>query len=200
LVDIVGTGERKPGGVVALLPGSRAQEVAHLLPVFEGAARILKARRPGLRFVLPVAADRLVVAADPIIEVTRESSLDVLRQADAALVASGTATLEAALLDVPCVAAYKVHWLTAAVAKRLLKVPFVSLPNIVAERAVIPELLQDAAAPEPLARALEALLDDPAAVLAGYADVRERLGGTGAIGRAADAILADAGVPSLVAN
>jgi lipid-A-disaccharide synthase len=202
LVDIVGEAPRAPEpGLVALLPGSRAQEVAQLFPLFLETARALRARRPDLRFIVPAASDALYEAlrSADLVEVTRGNSLDVLRRAQAALVASGTATLEAALLGVPCAAAYRVHWLTAAVARRVLNVPHVTLPNIVAERTVIPEFLQDAAAPAPLAAALERLLDDPAEVLAGYAEVRERLGGAGAIARAARAILADAGLQEMAA-
>ncbi|MDB5099159.1 MAG: lpxB [Cyanobacteria bacterium RYN_339] len=203
LVDIIGAEPRQKGDgqVVALLPGSRTQEVAHLYPLFMEVAHVLHTRRPGVRFILPAASDALYeelrwkVAGQRLpIELTRGNSLDALRRADAALMASGTATLEAALLDVPCVAAYKVHWLTAAVARRLLRVRFVTLPNIVADRLVIPEYLQDEAEPIPLAHMLNRLLDAPGEVLAGYAQVRDLLGGPGAIARAAQAILADAGL------
>jgi lipid-A-disaccharide synthase len=175
-----------------LLPGSRAQEVANLFPLFLEAARAL----PGRRFVVPAASDELYEALKgaPGVEVTRGNSLEVLGRAEAALVASGTATLEAALLGVPCVAAYKVSRLTAAVARRVLQVPYVTLPNIVAGREVIPELLQERAEPAGLARALEAVMAAPGSQLAGFAEVREKLGGPGAIARAAHAILADAGL------
>ncbi|HEY9723208.1 MAG TPA: hypothetical protein V6D47_14455, partial [Oscillatoriaceae cyanobacterium] len=113
--------------------------------------------------------------------------------------ASGTATLEAAVLGVPCLAAYRVSPLTAWLARRLLRVPHVSLPNIVAERTVIPEFLQAHAAPGPLAEAVLQLLDDPRAREAqrqGLAEVRDRLGGPGAIARAAEMVLETAGLSS----
>jgi lipid-A-disaccharide synthase len=121
----------------------------------------------------------------------------VLRAADVAVAASGTVTLEAAILGVPCVAAYQVSKLTAFLAKRLLKVRHVTLPNIVAGKEVIPEYLQERANAEELGRAVLRLLGDTAARAAmtrDMADVRDRLGKPGAIERAARAILADAGL------
>lgn len=209
LVDIVGVDDRpepSPGAdcVVALLPGSRAQEVARLLPTFLEAARLLA--RPGLRFVLPAATPALEAVAAPLVrasglevELTSGGSLAALRAASAALVASGTATLEAVLCDVPCVAAYRVSGLTAWLARRLLRVRHVTLPNIVADRQVIPELLQGEARPERMAAELARLLDNEEAREAmrhGYAEVRQRLGPPGAIGRGAREILDEVSVLS----
>lgn len=184
--------------LVALLPGSRAQEVAALLPVFLDAAARLHQARPGLRFALPVASPHLEAAARAAIagsnlpiELHAGRSHDLLRRARVALAASGTATLEAALLDVPCVAAYKVSALTAWIAERLLHGRYVTLPNIVAEREVIPECLQARACGAVLAETALGLLDEGparAAMQAGYAEVRERLGGPGAVARAAAVI------------
>lgn len=197
-----------PGATVALLPGSRAQELRALLPVFLAAARRVLAARPEARFVLPVSSPRYqklvedaVARAGLPVRVMAGRSAEAIAAADVVLAASGTATLEAAVLGVPCLAAYRVSPLTALLAKRLLRVPHVSLPNIVAERMVIPEFLQQQAAPGPLAEAVLKLLDDPRAREAqreGLAEVRARLGGPGAIARAADAVLETAGLAPIV--
>lgn len=187
---------------VALLPGSRPQEVRRLLPEFLGAAQLLAASHPGAAFRLPVPAPGLeaevraaVAASGLAIEIVTDGGPAAWAGADVAIAASGTAVLEAAILDVPCVAAYKVSALTAFLAKRLLRVRHVTLPNIVAGRGVVPELLQGDARADRLAAAAGALLADPSAIRAGYAEVRERLGGAGAIGRAAAIVLATAGLP-----
>jgi lipid-A-disaccharide synthase len=204
LVDLLGGIERPTpaaGRVVALLPGSRAQEVRTLLPAFLGAAALLADRFPDARFLLPVPAEGLAAEIDGAVA---RSGLAVERVpggaaawagADVVLAASGTAVLEAAILDVPCVAAYRVSWLTAFLAQRLLRVRHVTLPNIVAGRAIVPELLQGDARAERLADAVGRLLADPTAaraMRAGYAEVRVLLGGPGAIARAAAEVLATA--------
>lgn len=186
---------------VALLPGSRPQEVRRLLGPFLGAAGLIREAHPGARFLLPVPAPaleaevRAAVAASGLpVDVVTEGGPAAWAGADVAIAASGTVVLEAAILDVPCVAAYRVSWLTAFLAKRLLRVRHVTLPNIVADRAVVPELLQDDARADRLADAALALLQDPAPIRAGYADVRARLGEPGAVGRAADLVLKTAGL------
>ncbi|MFN3431686.1 MAG: lipid-A-disaccharide synthase [Candidatus Sericytochromatia bacterium] len=190
--------------VVALLPGSRPQEVRTLLPAFLGAARRVLETLPEAVVLLPIAGAHL---RDEVSERVAESGLpitvvdgqaqSVLRAAHVVVAASGTVTLEAAILGVPCIAAYKVSWLTAFLAKRLLKVRHVTLPNIVAGREVIPEFLQERANAEELGQAVLRLLGDPGAraeMKREMAGVRELLGQPGAIERAARAILADAGL------
>jgi lipid-A-disaccharide synthase len=121
----------------------------------------------------------------------------VLRQARAALVASGTATLEAALLDCPTVIVYRTSLLTAALARCLLRVPHVGIVNLIAGREVCPERLQFAARPRALAAALLPLIEDGparAAMLRGYAEVRAALGPPGAAERAAEIVLRALGV------
>ncbi len=181
---------------VALLPGSRPQEVRRLLPPFLGAAALIAARHPGARFLLPVPAPaleaevRAAVARTGLpIDVATDAGPADWASADVALAASGTVVLEAAILDVPCVAAYRVSALTAFLARRLLKVRHVTLPNIVAGRAVVPELLQGDARADRLAEAALQLIADPEPIRAGYAEVRALLGGPGAIARAAAIIL-----------
>ncbi|MEB3196709.1 MAG: lipid-A-disaccharide synthase [Candidatus Sericytochromatia bacterium] len=194
-------GEHSPSpGTVALLPGSRRHEVESLLPIFLEVARRLLARLPDLRFVLPVPQAALLpsvrarVAASelPIALLVGESQPD-WRRSDLALLASGTAVLEAAIHDIPCIAAYRVAPLTAAVARWLLRGRHVTLPNILLGREAVPEFLQARATAERLTEASLCLLEDPAArerQREDYAELRRLLGSPGASQRAADSILA----------
>ncbi|HEX5787798.1 MAG TPA: lipid-A-disaccharide synthase [Woeseiaceae bacterium] len=197
----LGTGPEE-GQVLAVLPGSRMSEVSRLAPVFAGAARLLSARYPRLRFALPVASPRLDAAIRAALDAAGVSdrfhlfdgrSETVLAAADVALLASGTAALEAALLQKPMVAAYRVAPLTAMLIRRLglLKVPTVTLPNQLTETPLVPELLQEQATPEAAADAVAGLLDDPsrrAAIAGRFAKLRSELA-LGADERAADAVL-----------
>lgn len=166
----LGVNDAQP--LVALLPGSRRAEIDHLLPRFLAAVAILRGERPGLRFVLPAVpaleADiRARVAASPhaaAITVLRGQAHTALAACDAVLVASGTATLEAALFKRPMVIAYHMHWLSWRITQRKRLQPWVGLPNILCGEFVVPELLQEAASPAALAEAVLAwLADDPAA-------------------------------------
>ena len=186
---------------VALLPGSRPQEVRRLLAPFLAAAALIRAQHPGARFMLPVPAPALeaevraaVARAGVEVDIVADAGPAAWAGAEVALAASGTVVLEAAILDVPCVAAYRVSGLTAFLARRLLKVRHVTLPNIVAGQAVVPELLQGEARAERLAEEALRLIADPGPIRAGYAEVRALLGGPGAIGRAAAIVLDVAGL------
>lgn len=173
---------------LALLPGSRSSEVDRLLDVFLEAARLCRAAQPDLQFVLPVAAEGLRAACEDRLRQPAFTGLDVrllqgdahtaLCAADAVLLASGTATLECLLLRRPMVVAYRMHPLTYRLVRRLLRAPYVSLPNILLARAQVPEYLQDAATPHRLADALLHLLQDPvaaAAQVAPFADLHREL-------------------------
>lgn len=187
------------GEVVALLPGSRMTEVRMLGEVFIAAAARLRERRPRLRFVAPLAtaATRALFTEQlhggdlPITIVDGQSQL-ALAAADAAMVASGTATLEALLLKCPMVMAYRLKPLTYWLAKRLVKVPYFSLPNLLAQRALVPELIQEAVTAERLASAVETYLDDRPASARLIAEFRAiHLGlRRDAARQAADAVLA----------
>jgi lipid-A-disaccharide synthase len=172
--------------VLGLFPGSRTQEIRRLwVPFRDAAARLLRESR----------CDRVLVAGtewgdypDPGPgEIVRGDPSQLLAAADAALVKSGTTTLEAALAGTPMVVAYKVHPLTYRVFQRVRTVQWVSLVNLVAEREVVPELLQDRAEATALAEALRPLLDprDPRTVAQheGFSLVRGRLGEPGATTR-----------------
>ncbi|HEX5806696.1 MAG TPA: lipid-A-disaccharide synthase [Macromonas sp.] len=157
--------------VVALLPGSRRAEIVHLLPRFLQAARLMLQRQSGLRFVLPAvpaqfgAINAQVQAAglELQVQVTRGASHTALAACDVTLIASGTATLEAALFKRPMVIAYHMNVLSWWLHKRKMLQPWVGLPNILAQEFLVPELLQGAATPQALADATLAWLADDAA-------------------------------------
>ncbi|MFG0380065.1 lipid-A-disaccharide synthase [Pseudomonas sp. zbq_18] len=181
--------------VVALLPGSRGGEVARLGELFLDAAERLRALRPGVRFVLPCAnAERraqleaMLVDRDLPLLLLDGRSHEALTACDAVLIASGTATLEALLHKRPMVVAYKVAPLTYRILKHLVKSPYISLPNLLAERMLVPELIQDAATPDALAQALAPLLDNGAVQTEGFDTIHRALR-QDASQQAADAVL-----------
>ena len=160
-----------PKGIkVALLPGSRISEVEQLGIPFLHTVRWLLARRPNLEFIVPLANVKLkelfssqlaTIGADlPLIMVTGQAR-DVMAAADVVLMASGTATLEAMLLKRPMVVAYRLAQLTYWLAKRLVNIPHFSLPNLLAQKQLVPEFLQDQVLPEQLGAACLHWLDNP---------------------------------------
>ena len=177
------------GELLALFPGSRAQEIRRHLGDFLAVAGELQRRRPGLRVVVSVAPAIQLDAAEVPYPMVRSASFDVLRAADVALCKSGTTTLEAAVAGCPCAIVYRTSAVTYAIAKRLVTIPHIGLLNIVAGRRVAPEFVQGEFHPPRVAEALMPLFDSssPArlAMLDGLADVRARLGGPGASARVA---------------
>ncbi|MBV5296375.1 MAG: lipid-A-disaccharide synthase [Curvibacter lanceolatus] len=163
--------------IVALLPGSRRSEVRYLADRFMAAAGLLRARYPGLHFVLPTlpalraeveaAARRagLTTEAGGVLTVLEGQSHAALAACDVTLIASGTATLEAALFKRPMVIAYNMPWLSWQIMKGKKLQPWVGLPNILARDFVVPELLHEAATPPALAAAVGDWLDNPAKVV-----------------------------------
>ena len=153
--------------VVVLMPGSRRSEVTRLLPIFGRALSLLAARIPGIVPVVPVAsavAETVRAGAEswpvrPVIVTEIQAKHDAYAAASAALTKSGTSTLELALAGVPMIVAYRVNPLTAAIARRLVKVPYAALVNLLAGREVVPELIQDCT-PERLAEGVARLLTD----------------------------------------
>ena len=158
------------GPVVALLPGSRQSEVRNLADTYLDTARRLLARNPAVRFLVPLAtpetrqlfddAVRRTHAADLPIRILPGQAVEAMTAADVVLVASGTASLEAALLKRPMVITYRIGKWQYRLMKRLAYLPWVGLPNILCNEGIVPELLQDDAEPEKLAAALEAWLAD----------------------------------------
>ncbi len=185
--------------VVALLPGSRPNEVERLLPVMRDAAQEIAARLPGVQFVIaraPSLDDRLFRALDwhtvlPTEVLARTD--DVLVAADVAVTASGTATVQAALHGVPMVVVYRLSPWTYRLGRRLVHVDTFAMVNLIAGRRVVPELIQDQCTPESVAREVLSFFTDTARAAetrAALHEVREKLGGPGASGRAAEAVLA----------
>lgn len=175
--------------VVALLPGSRAQDVARHWPLFRDTAVRLTRGVPDLE-VLVAGCGTQEYGGGSAWTICRDQPAMVLAAADAAICKSGTATLEATLADTPLVIAYRHHPVTHAVAQRAVRVPWVGLVNLVAGAEVVPELLQRAATPARLAAALLPLLDPTGAPArrqrAGFRRVRGALGKPGAARRVAD--------------
>ncbi|VEE16493.1 lipid-A-disaccharide synthase [Ectopseudomonas mendocina] len=185
--------------VVALMPGSRGGEVARLGELFLDAAIRLRALRPGVRFLLPCATperreqlEQMLAGRDLPLTLLNGRSHEALAACDAVLIASGTATLEALLYKRPMVVAYRVAPLTYRILKQLVKSPYISLPNLLAERLLVPELIQDAATPEALAQAVAPLIDGGQVQTEGF-DVIHRALRRDASVSAADAVLKLAG-------
>ncbi len=181
---------------VALLPGSRDGTVRRLLPVMLAAAIRAHRRRPRLRFTLAVAStvDRLavrraVVASDLPIAL-RDDAPAALAEATVAMAGAGTATLEATLAGRPVVALARLHPASAAVARRLVRVDHVALPNLVLGRQAFPERVQDACTPEGVAEALEIVLADPGRFSPDLAELHARMHQPGFAARAASRIAA----------
>ena len=180
---------------VGLLPGSRDTEIARLLPVMMGAAKILTGKRPGLQFVLPLAETLDESAVDPILQsspisvrIVRHDMLEAVQLADIVIAASGTATLETALLGKPMVIIYKVSPLSSWIGKIIIKVKHIGLANIIAGKTIVPELIQDDANPERIAAEVIGILNDQDrmdGIKTELNKIREILGQPGAADRAA---------------
>ena len=166
------------GIVIAVLPGSRSSEIELIAPVFFETMKLLTEKLKGqkLHFLIPVATPRLHAPLEQLLLKVKNINPDiqihlldgmadeVLEASDVVLIASGTATLQAALWKKPMVISYKVPWLTAQIMKRQGYLPYVGLPNILCGEFVVPELLQDEATPEKLAMAILGWLESPVKV------------------------------------
>ncbi len=176
--------------LVLILPGSRRSEINHLMPVFGEAIGKVASALPGARFVLPAVPHLAALIPDftaqwpvrPEIVTGEAAKLAAFRSARAALAASGTVTLELALAQVPTVAAYRGASWEAAIARRLIKLPTVILPNLILGRSAVPEFIQDMATADALAsHLLAALAEGPARAgqLAGFAEVETIMAAAG---------------------
>ena len=151
---------------IAIVPGSRVQEIEHLLPRMLSAFSILKQRFPGLHAtvsacpVLPASLYRRIIGGSPV-EVFDGRLREMLGRADVAIVTSGTATLETALLGIPHVIAYHTSFVSYAIGRRLVRIPFIGLPNIIAGKAIVPECIQEQVTPEHLATAAARFIESP---------------------------------------
>jgi lipid-A-disaccharide synthase len=157
--EIFGPAAGHDAPVLALFPGSRRQEIRHLWQPILAAARLLQKDTPDLRLVVPIAPtlSRENFGHAPGVHFVQNARA-ALAAADAAIVKSGTSTLEAALLGTPMVCVYRTSWLSYLVGRMLIRVRHVSLPNLLAGRAMIPELLQSDCTPERIAAAIQPLL------------------------------------------
>lgn len=190
----------KGSQVLGLLPGSRQAEVRRLLPVLLGAASLLAAAHPNLRVLLglaptldPQAVEAAVAASGVEVQVLPDRSYEVMRAADLLLAVSGTVTLEAAILGTPMLITYRLAALSWLLARLLIQVRFIGMPNLVANDGIVPELIQFDATPARLAAVAEEILGSPerqARMRAALAEVRTQLGKPGAAERAAREVLA----------
>jgi len=186
---------------IALIPASRRQELSYLMPVIFEAAQIIQAKLPQVHFWIPLALEAYRSAIERAIEhyglratLLDNQTLEILAAADLAITKSGTVNLEIALLDVPQVVVYRVSPITAWIARHILNfsIPFMSPPNLVQMKSIIPELLQDeATAANIVSHAVELLqnADRRQQTLAGYREMREHLGEVGVCDRAASEIM-----------
>ena len=191
-------GKRTGHPLILLMPGSREMEIQRLLPVMLGAAKILKQKRPELDFAIPRAA---TIAKEILEDSIRQAGLDirlieghnydVMSVADFAIVTSGTVTLEAAMCGLGCAILYKSSPVSFWIAKRVVKIPNIGLPNIVAGRQIEPELLQDDCTPEKIAATTLELLEAErfARLQRDLQEVKEKLGEPGAVKRVAELVL-----------
>jgi lipid-A-disaccharide synthase len=185
--------------VIGLLPGSRASEVRDLFPLMLGAAERLSSLHAGAQFVVAQASsikegllEALSAGGGTKIHVFRDQTSEVMAASDLLLVASGTATLQAAVIGTPMVIAYRVSWLTYWLGRLLVRVNWIGLVNIVAGRGIVTELIQHEATAERLSEEGHRLLRDEAALSgmrAAFRAVRDSLGSPGASRRAAEAVL-----------
>ena len=204
LADATSVSDNDPGPLpvpagaelVGLLPGSRLSELKCILPLLFQAANRMREKRPNLHFVLPLApgldrsqVEPFLAQAPPGFTMIKGRAAPVMKAARLLLVASGTATLQAALAGAPMVVVYKTGWFNYAIARSLVKVDFIAMPNLIAGRAVVPELIQGRARPQAVAEWGLALLDDGPKrreMMAGLHEVKERMGGPGASRKVAE--------------
>jgi lipid-A-disaccharide synthase len=190
---------------VAILPGSRTNEVSRILPGLAASAALVRARVAGAQFVVaraPHLPERLFAAVDCGVVVEGDTNT-VLASADVVLTASGTATVQTALHDKPMVIVYRLSPMTYRLGKRLVTVSTVGMVNLIAGETIVPELIQDGFTPEAVAREAVSMLTEPdraARIREGLAAVRAKLGGPGASRRAAEAIMSVVGRQSSVVS
>lgn len=188
--------------VVGLLPGSRPDEIERHLPIMVGACERISAAAPGTRYMLFTVPNvprqlyhDLLGTAQPsqsLIELIQDENYRWRSQLDLAITASGMETLENALLGIPMVVMYKMNWLTFLIAKSLIRIPHVGMPNVLSGREMVPELIQWRATPERVAAPIIDWIKEPAsrrALRRQLLDLRQQFGGEGASERAARAIL-----------
>ena len=191
--------QRDPN-LVGLFPGSRAREVRKILPILIETARELRKSKPNLRFEVAAASyelaaemERMLGSQDrDLLRIAIEQTAEIMQRAFVAIVASGSATLEAAYFRMPFVLIYKVSWITYFAGRLLVKVKYLGMPNVLADKEIIPEFIQHRAQPRDIAKAVEQLINDQSTrqqMISEFDQIAAQLGESGASERAAKAIL-----------
>lgn len=195
-------GKEEGKKLILLMPGSRLMEIEKMLPTLLEAAKIIKKQLPEVSFVMPRAGtipisllEEKIQASGLDVKITEGNNYDLFSVADLALATSGTVTLEAALCGLGSVIVYKTNPVTYFIAKLLVNIPHIGLPNIVAAKSVLPELIQNDFTPAKVAQEALALLESERneKMKDDLAYVKERLGKPGAVGRVAELVLKIAG-------
>ncbi|RMH31851.1 MAG: lipid-A-disaccharide synthase [Nitrospirae bacterium] len=212
LLDVIAPSYHKPalraqfglsphGFVLGLLPGSRVHEVEQFLPVMLDAVKRVHDHEPfecllaRAESIPAQLVERIVIQSGLKVKVVANQANEVMAASDLLVTASGTATLQAAIIGTPMMIVYRVSWVTYRVAKLLVRIPYIGLVNIVAGRFVAPELIQDQMTAERLAGEIRQLRENPQrleAMRADFQHIRQALGGPGASKRAAERVLAEA--------
>jgi lipid-A-disaccharide synthase len=193
---------KRDPNLIALLPGSRAREVRKILPIMLKAAEDISAAKPDASFEIAAANEKLaaeirgLVKSRPGVRVTVNDAAAALQRAEVGMIASGTATLEAAIFRLPFVLIYRVAWLTYVAARLVVRVKHLGMPNVLAGREIVPEFIQHRAKPRAIGAAVVRLMDDAAAraeMLAAFDGIVASLGREEASLTAARAILEEVG-------
>ncbi len=190
---------KQPGKkLVLIMPGSRLMEIEKMLPTLLAGAKLLKEQMPDVQFAMPRAGtipltmlQEKIAASGLDVKITEGYNYDLFSVADLALATSGTVTLEAALCGLPSVIVYRTSALNAFIARLVINIPNIGLPNIVAGKTILPELLQEDFTPQKLAQTAKELLapERQEALQKDLAYMKQRLGDPGAVGRVAQLIL-----------
>jgi lipid-A-disaccharide synthase len=195
-------GIQRDPNLVGLFPGSRAREVRKIFPILIETARGLRKSKPNLRFEVAAASNELAAAMEKmlgsqdrdLLRIAIEQTADIMQHAFVGIVASGSATLEAAYFRMPFVLIYKVSWITYLAGRLLVNVKYLGMPNVLADKEIIPEFIQHRAQPRDIASAVEQLINDQSVrkqMISEFDQIAAQLGESGASERAAKAILAE---------
>ena len=199
------TGEMRDPNLIGLFPGSRSREVKKIFPVMLAAASEIAAQRPGTRFEVAAASPPLAneirnflarSSLSELVQITIGDASGTMQRASAGMVASGTATLEAAFFRLPFVLVYKVSWPTYFAARLVMKTRYLGMPNVLADREIVPEFLQHEARPKTISSTVLRLMNDLSAreqMISEFDAIIEKLGETGASAKAAQAITQELG-------
>lgn len=189
--------------IFGIFPGSRHQELDTLLPVFAGAAQLIKKKIPNAQFIIALSSLQFKKKISSFLEKRRINipvvygrSHDILGSSNVAIAASGTIIMEASIINTPAIMAYKISAVTYFIAKHIVKIklPYFTMPNIIANKMIVPEIMQSEATGQNIADKAVQLLTDQEAIKnikEGYRQVRSRLGAPGAVKRAAEEILSE---------